>query len=431
MKPYPKYKPSGIQWLGDVPEHWKISRGDELFTLSRVSISKEELLGKTVIHYSIPAIQEFGKGILEEGNTIDSNKLIIKGNEVIISKLNPRKETVLITSKHDDFLQVCSSEFIVLIPRSIDLKFGYYLYKSHVVKETICSCVQSATKSHQRANPDDIYKIHLPCPPLPEQRSIANFLDRKTEQINALIANKQRLIALLQEERTAVINRAVTRGINPDAPTKHSGVDWLGDVPEHWEVKKLKYIASYLNGYAFKSDEFSYQGIPVIRIGDIQPKIDLNETKKISEKYFTIAEKFIINKGDILLALTGATIGKSTVYTLDEVALLNQRVGILRPNQYISNDYLFAIIRSSIFKEHIQIECDGGAQENIGKEEVGKFLISLPPLPEQHSIVAHIERETARIDRGISLAEREIELLSEYRTALINAVVTGKVRVAS
>ena len=199
---------------------------------------------------------------------------------------------------------------------------------------------------------------------------------------------------------------------------------WIGSIPKTWQDKKFKYVTKFLNGYAFKSDEYVPEGIPVIRIGDIKPEIDLVDTKRLSESYLEIAKDFIIKKNDILIALTGATIGKSSVYDLYDIALLNQRVAVIRTLEIISNNYLKYLIDSVEFKSFINYECDGGAQENIGKEDIGNFVLPVPSLEEQTAIANYLDEKTAQIDKLIAGKQALIDLMKEERTAIINNAVT-------
>lgn len=205
---------------------------------------------------------------------------------------------------------------------------------------------------------------------------------------------------------------------------KDSGVEWIGEIPEGWDVKRLKHCSKFISGYAFSSDAYTDDGIPIIRIGDIKPDINLNETKKVPVEYVDSCKDFQIKYGDILLALTGATIGKTSVYLLNDMALLNQRVSIVRPEQQISNDFLKHIIDCHFFKRHIDYECSGGAQDNIGKPEVTNYLLFLPPSIEQQSIAKYLDHKTHQIDTLIEKKQKQIELLKEQRTAIINHAVT-------
>ena len=206
-------KDSGVEWIGEIPEHWKVKRGCEVFSLGNKLATTAQMEGRDVFHYSIPVVQQIGTGQLEGGSSIASNKAIITGNELLFSKLNPRKETVCITSEiGHNILTVASGEFLVLKPirNKIFLKFSYYLFKANFLKEEICSTVKSATKSHQRANPADIFKMLQCLPPHTEQKAIANYLDEKTAHIDRIVETINTQIEKLKELRKTLINDVVT-----------------------------------------------------------------------------------------------------------------------------------------------------------------------------------------------------------------------------
>lgn len=204
---------------------------------------------------------------------------------------------------------------------------------------------------------------------------------------------------------------------------KPSGADWLGDIPVGWEVKKAKFLSDFVSGYSFDSESYTDDGVPIIRIGDIAETIDFESVKKVPTELSIGLEKFNVKSGDILLALTGATIGKTAIYNSTEVALLNQRVAILRGKK-LNQKYLTYFIASSIFKENIDYLCFGGAQENIGKSEIGSIIISYPTIEKQKEIVAYLDLEMAKIDKMVVKKQKMIELLKEKRQALITQAVT-------
>jgi len=222
---------------------------------------------------------------------------------------------------------------------------------------------------------------------------------------------------------------------------KPSGVEWLdGDgstgsprgVPEHWEVKRLKYVADTCTGFAFNSDDYTDDGIPLIRIGDIlqDGSIDVENTKKLPEEYLRLYPFVKIEKSDILMAMTGATIGKAGQYQFKESGLLNQRVCKFVPTSVYPR-YLWFILKSDPYLEHIKLTGFGGAQPNISDVQLMDFLSVIPPLPEQQAIAAFLDRETGKIDSLVAKVEAVIEKLKEYRTALISAAVTGKIDVST
>ena len=207
---------------------------------------------------------------------------------------------------------------------------------------------------------------------------------------------------------------------------KATDVIWVKILPEMWDELRVKYFSVFRNGYSFKgTDFFDDEKYPVIRIGDIQDgKVNLTDAKKVSKDVFEKAQNFINRRGDILLALTGATIGKSAIYDTDDISLLNQRVAALRPNKKANIDYLKYLIEAPEFKTLIDFECYGGAQENIGKGQITSAKFPIPSLPEQHAIVSFLDYKTGQIDSFIANRQKQIELLKEQKAGIINKAVT-------
>ncbi|TGM12097.1 restriction endonuclease subunit S [Leptospira selangorensis] len=415
MKRYDKYKDSGVDWIGDIPEGWEVKKGQSLFNIIKKTMNKVELNKFFVYHYSIPSVQDTNDAYYEDGKNIDSDKFIVKGGELLYSKLNPRKETLVITKKRNAF-QVCSTEFLVIEPIKINLNFIFHLFKSHFLKEEICSTVQSATKSHQRANPGEIHRMYYPFPPFSEQEAIADYLDKKISQIDQLIEKKKRLIELLQEERTAIINQAVTKGLNSNVKFNDSGIDWLGEIPEHWEVKKLKWVLNNLNSLRIplNADErgrgekiFDYYGASGV--------IDKVQDYLFNGEYILVGE----DGANLLTRNTPlAFIAKGKFWVNNHAHILQQKYGSIEFFTYLLESMDFAVWVS------------GSAQPKLTLENLMNILISFPgAIEEQQAIVLYVKAESQRIDYTISKINREIELLQEYRTALISEVVMGKVKV--
>lgn len=436
-KTYPKYKPSGIDWLGDIPADWKVKdlkylldrndggvwgedfddEGTPVLRSTEIDISGEWKLDEFARRKLTP--QEKQKALLKEGDLLITKS---SGSELHIGK------TALV-NKEIDQLECCFSNFMQRLRpnKYVSSKLLFYFFNSYIAREQYNYFSQSTTGLANLSEGlfGQIIFVKIP---ESEQKQIVAFLDRETAKIDEMVAKKQRMIDLLKEKRQALITHAVTKGLDPKAKMKPSGIDWLGDIPEGWEVKKAKFLSDFVSGYSFDSDSYVDDGVPIIRIGDIAEIIDFESVKKVPAELSIGLEKFSVKNGDILLALTGATIGKSAIYNSAEVALLNQRVAILRGKK-LDQKYLTYFIASSIFKENIDYLCFGGAQENIGKSEIGAIIISYPKIDEQKEIVAFLDRETAKIDEMMKKVEMQIEKLQEYRQALITSAVTGKIMV--
>lgn len=207
---------------------------------------------------------------------------------------------------------------------------------------------------------------------------------------------------------------------------KDSEILWVENIPAHWDMWKVKFVSFYQNGAAFKSDLFRNDGdVFVIRIGDlVGSKVSLEDATTLTKENAEGFENVRLKKNDILLALTGATIGKSALFELDEECYLNQRVALFRPRKNILKEYLMLFIDSDVFRTHIDFECYGGAQENVGKSQILNAKLPLPPLPEQRQIAAYLDYKTKQIDRFIANRKKQIELLEEQKEAIINKAVT-------
>ena len=206
---------------------------------------------------------------------------------------------------------------------------------------------------------------------------------------------------------------------------KDSGVEWIGEIPSHWGRKRLKHISESVNGYSFKSNDFDREyDVPVIRIGDVGESIDFTNCVKVKSHFLEDKSEFLVKKNDILIGLTGGTIGKSGRYNYDSPSLLNQRVGLLRNKESVLNGLLHHYVNSEVFIRYIFFDCYGGGQDNISMNDILNMVFPYPPLSEQQQIVSFLDTKTSLIDSLIEKTQRKIELLKEKRTSLINEVVT-------
>lgn len=441
-KPYPEYKDSGIEWLGVIPNTWSIARMDDLAATIKDQIAPKELESKVVIHYSIPTVQEIGIGRAEEGDTIDSNKFIVTGGDVLFSKLNPRKQTISIVASHEH-MAVASTEFVVLRLTTRDQRYLQYLLYSQELSSFVCSQVESATKSHQRINPSVISKLKFALPPENERSRISNFLDHEIAKIDTLIKKQQLLIQLLKEKRQAAISHAVTKGLNPNVKLRNSGVEWLGKVPEGWVVVNIRNLirAEVLeiqdgnHGELHPvAAEYVDDGIPFLMANNVQ-----NGTVSLREsKYITLerADKLRIGfsqPNDLLLTHKG---------TVGEVALVPELINapywMLTPQvtyyrwkskRYLSR-FFYMFFRSSCFQ--VQLDIIGEKQSTrayVGLIAQGDLILAVPPIDEQSEICSYLESAVSDYDYLISKAESAITLSQERRTSLISAAVTGKIDV--
>ncbi|HAV5625184.1 restriction endonuclease subunit S [Acinetobacter baumannii] len=425
---YAEYKDSGISWLGEVPSSWKLERFKWIIN-EKIKTYNSNLPAGAI---------SFGEVIYknEENLALEtkaSYQEVLEG-EFLINPLNLNYDLKSLRTALSKIDVVVSTGYIVVrAHQSLNKKFFRWLLHEFDVAhmKTLGAGVR------QTVNFADIANCYLYLPSLEEQSQIANFLDHETAKIDHLIEKQQQLIELLKEKRQAVISHAVTKGLDPNVPMKDSGVEWLGEVPEHWILSNLKYFASIQGGYAFNSDLFVEEGTQVLRIGNVyQNTLSLDRQPiYISNELVKNFKDFIVSKNDVLMSLTG-TLGKrdygfAIKVKTDEKYLLNQRVAKISPNlSKIDTDFMVYVLWSESYLTQLYSLPSGTKQANLSNSDVLGIQIVVPPsLEEQKDIAKYLKNKLLKFDDMILKAESAISLMQERRTALISAAVTGKIDV--
>ena len=409
MERYEKYKDSGIEWLGEIPEHWEIKKLKYLALIGNGKDHKN--VWKNDGEYPI-----IGTG----GKFGNANTFLYDKPSVILG----RKGTIDKPQFVDVPFWAVDTAYYTIIKETTFPKFLYYL------TITINFDLYKYGSAVPSMNQEVLKDIYFAVPNKSEQTIIASYLDRKTAEIANLIAHKEQLLRLYEEEKTALINQAVTKGLNPHVPMKDSGIDWLGEIPEHWEVKKLSYLFGKIgSGTTPKSGNPEYYengSINWLQTGDLNDDEIYYTSKLITEAalkdYSTLR---FYPQDSIVIAMYGATIGKTGILKIE--ATTNQACCVLAEPENIKTKFAFYWFNSA--KKHIISLSYGGGQPNINQEMIRTLKVQLPPKEEQVAIIQYIEKETARIDAKVTKTQKLIELLKEYKTALISEVVTGKVKV--
>jgi type I restriction enzyme S subunit len=437
MKPYHAYKPSGIDWIGDIPEHWEVKK------LKMISNKVGDGLHGT------PEYVDKSDFYFVNGNNIKNGNIEITEQTKCVHKDEYYKNTkalslntILISINGtignlayygNEQIMLGKSVGYIDLQNNINKHYVFFYLSSNIATNLFEIELSGSTIKNLSLNTID--NLSIPFPSFLEQTSIANYLDRKTSEMDTLIANKQRLIELLKEERMAIINQAVTKGINPNLRLKPSGIEWIGDIPEHWEVKPLKYLGKIVSGNSFKSEDFIDSGeCRVMKISNIQTmKIDWSDESFLPNHFYEQFPNFQIKRGDLVFALTRPIIStgiKASIVDCDDKILLNQRNAVLKPKETLVAMWMYYIIFNSRFIDFFDMLIDKtGQQPNISSLDIANISIPLPTLSEQNEIVNFLDQKTTEIDTIISKTEKEIELMKEYKTALISEVVTGKVDV--
>jgi len=435
---YPAYKESGVTWLGNVPEHWRPVR---LRYRARVNPSRSELNGTPgtleVSFVPMESVHEYGGLTLDQTRPLEdvfTGYTYFRDGDVVAAKITPCFENGKGSIAQNLLNGVGFGTTELHVLRScpeLDRRFLFYVTISHAFRHLGAAEMYGA--GGQKRVPEDFIKdFRQPIPPVDEQRAIAAFLDRETGRIDALIAKKQRQIELLQEKRSSLISHAVTKGLDPNVKMKDSGIEWLGRIPEHWEAKRLRFLVSEPLKYgANEAAELDDPDLPrYIRITDVDENGRLRDDtfKSLPED---VARPYLLKEGDLLLARSGATVGKSFYYepSWGRAAyagyLIRARFNPARMmprfvNYFTNSQQYWQWLASSLIQATIQ---------NVSAEKYANLIVPVPPIDEQAEIVTYLDGMWDQRNALIDKIGKSIERLSEYRSALIAAAVTGKIDV--
>ena len=437
---YPAYKPSGVEWLGPVPEHWQMKKMRHLSEAIEQGWSpqceNEPSKGDSPGVLKVGCVNGGRFRPMENKRLPDEIEPVleyaIKRGDLLVSRANTRELVGCAAVALQDYpwLFICDKIYRLTLKteEAIPSHVAAYL-SSRQARGQIELGATGASQSMQNISQDVIRNLSIPLPCVKEQQAIANFLDRETAKIDALIAEQQRLIELLQEKRQAVISHAVTKGLNPNAPMKDSGVEWLGEVPEHWEVVQVRRITeSHKQGF-YSNEGYVEQGVNLLRITDIQDdaSIDISESPKVDEN--SVPNEFLLEKGDFVFARTGGAGSHGFVDQLSSPTAFASYLIRFRFAASIEPGFLRLYFLSKLFLEGIASSIHGGVNQNVHAEDIKNQWLALAPKEEQQAIASKVFGVLDRYAALSSSIEDEIRLLNERRSALISAAVTGQIDV--
>lgn len=438
---YEEYRDSGVEWVGEIPAHWKVERL-KFNSYIKGRVGWQNLRSSEFTDEGPYLIT--GMHFLDGSIDWDACYHITQDRYEMAPEIQIRKHDVLLTKDGsigklayiDDLPGPTSLNSHLLVIRPLNNRYIprylYHLLGSDVFK-TYTSINQMGTTFFGITQE---CVVNFPCilPSLPEQRAIAAFLDRKTASIDTLIAKKEQLIALLQEKRAALISQAVTRGLRPDVPMKDSGVLWLGMVPEHWEVRRLKRSVKDMIAGPFGSsltkDMYTKEGYKVYGQEQVIPADFSIGDYYIPLEIYDAMRQYAIASGDVLISCVG-TFGKVAVVPPDaEPGIINPRLAkLVSDKKIVSSAYLGLLLKSRIAFEQMERLSRGGTMGVINLGLLANILLPLPPPNEQEAILNYLNQQTTKIDNLITGIREGIEKVKEYRVALISAAVTGKIDV--
>jgi type I restriction enzyme S subunit len=421
---YPKYKPSGVEWLGDVPAHWEVKRFKRIFReREERSTSGDELLLSVSAYTGVsPRSDVIDDGDhLSRADSLEGYKLCYKDDLVVNIMLAWNRGLAFTT-----YQGIVSPAYCVyfVIDGSAP-GFLNYLVRSNEYTAYFKAFSSGVIDSRLRIYPETFGRLFCGLPPLPEQTRIAEFLDRETAKIDGLVAEQRRLIELLKEKRQAVISHAVTRGLNPKAPLKPSGIEWLGDVPAHWEVLKGSLIGTLFGSEQVPEESVTDEGdLPFIKVGSMSSDSFTIE----SWDWFvdrTVASQYHARNNFIVFPKRGAAIFLNKVNIVDRPSLIDPNL----MGWEIGNRADASFIAYALKCRKLDELADVSTVPQINNKHIGPERFPVPPLQDQREIVAFLKTELAQLDTLTAEAQRAIDLLQERRTALISAAVTGQIDV--
>jgi type I restriction enzyme, S subunit len=432
MLTFPKhesYRDSGLEWLGEIPNHWS------LLTLRAITDLKSEKNRPDLPVLSV--YREYGvllKDSRDDNHNVTSldisNYKVVEVGDLVVNKMKAWQGSMGI-SEHQGIVSpayiTCRVDSSKIFP-----KFLHYLLRSQPYTGVYNALSYGVRIGQWDMHYEDFKKIPLPIPNVDEQRRIVEFLDRKTSEIDQAIAQKQRLIELLQEQKAILINRAVTRGLNPDVPMRDSGVEWIGEIPESWKLKRVKNVSSFVtSGPRGWAEYYTDEGSFFLQSGNLNNSmgIELGKANKVQPPNGAEGRRTRLRNNDVLVCVTGANTGRVAIAKLgDEEVYINQHLCLIRPTKDIYPDFLSFCLHSAVGQTYFFLS-QYGLKEGLGLDDVKNAVILKPPLDEQKEITKFLSELIGEIDRAEVQSLNQIDRLNELKSTFIAEAVTGKIRV--
>jgi len=447
-KTYPEYKNSNNIWAGKIPIHWEIHKIKNLiffqegpglrnwqFTDDGVRVICVTNITSNGIDFS-----NYEKFISEdEYKQTYSHFTVDQGDLLLSSSGNSWGKVAEYTDDETVILNTSTIRINKNPTSDYELKQPYikWALQSEYIREQLGLMMTGSCQPN--FGPTHLAKVSILMPTIKEQQQIANYLDKKTAKIDETIAKNERLIELLEEKRTALINQVVTKGLNPDVPMKDSGVEWIGEIPEHWDINNLNYAASDDNysfvdgpfGSDLKNEEYVDEGIPIIQLNNIKVGFhDFSNERFITEEKYNQLKKHSIKPGHIVIAKMAEPVARGTIVSdkYEKYTIVADCIKLACNNKF-SNRYVTYSLNSYIYHEAVQ-KATGTTRVRINLQEMKKLKLLIPPLEEQKEISDYLDIKISNINYTITKIKENINLLDEYKTSLIHHVVTGKIKVS-
>lgn len=424
---YPNYKASGVEWLGEIPKGWRVEKYRYCFRESAEKNGQEPVgpmlsvsgyRGVEVKHYDDDnkrrTVDE-----LEDYRVVRVGQLAVNTMWLNYAGLG--------VSQFEGHISPAYRAY--WISPQFDGRFVHHLMRSTLYVQGYTAQLTGVRPNSLQMSRDSLMGFPILQPSFEEQRTIADFLDRETAKIDALIDKQDQLVATLREDRTATITHAVTKGLDPDAEMKDSGVQWIGELPRTWTAQRLSWLFNTISsGTTPSGDRPEYYGgdINWVTTGELRESVIVDTVKKVTRQALVDHSALVVHPtGALLIAMYGATIGR--LGFLGAPACTNQACCVFVGPTTVETKFAFYALSAG--REHLILIASGGGQPNINQDKLRSLRIALPPMTEQRAIVDYLDAECIRIDALVEKATGVIAILREYRSALITAAVTGKIDV--
>lgn len=428
---YLEYKDSGVDWLGEVPAQWQVlpllGVGRERYE-SNAGMVENNLLSLSygrIVQKDIDSNDGLLPESFETYQVVWPNDIVLRLTDLQNDKRSLR--TAIVGQKG-----IITSAYLAVEPTRVFPRYLHYLLRACDERKVFYSMGGGLRQSMKYS---DVKRLHLPVPSDWEQQSISAFLDHETAKIDALVAEQEKLIALLKEKRQAVISHAVTKGLNPDAPMKDSGIEWLGEVPAHWDVSAIKRIVAIpVTDGPHETPVFLDEGIPFVSAEAVSSgKIDFAKIRGYisTEDHARYSQKYVPQRFDIYMIKSGATTGITAIVDTDMEFNIWSPLAVIRCGPRVEPPFALHFMRSKNFQEAVTLNWSFGTQQNIGMGVIENLGIVVPPLEEQREITIRLNLVADQTESLVAEVENAIQLLKERRSALISAAVTGNIKVCN
>ena len=428
LKPYPHYKPSGVEWLGDVPAHWEVLPNRAIFAeVNERGHPRAEMLSVTIAEGVIRQ-----RTLLEDRSKKDTSRLdrsaykLVQPGDIAYNKMRAWQGAIGMS----EYRGIVSPAYIVQRPRNgANARYLHYLLRTPAFATEAERWSYGIASDMWSLRPEHFKMIYACVPPLAEQAAIVRYLDHTDGRICRYLRSRERLIELLKEYRQATIHEAVTQGLDPDVPLKPSGAEWLGDVPAHWEVRRLKHWVEINEAVLPETTDPDFE-FRYLEIGAVGTGVLVEEPATIRFAHAPSRARRIVKSGDTIIS-TVRTYLKAVWFAeeVNDALICSTGFAVLTPRRATVPKFVSYAVQDHAFTDRVTAESVGIAYPAIAESRFRSFHVCVPPLAEQAAIAAYLDKQTAAIAAAMARAQREIDLLSEYRTRLIADVVTGQVDV--